>query len=278
MTVSVEDEPGGSERPAITYVDTHCHLDHHDGLTVAEQVDRARAAGVTTLVTIGTDLASSRAAVASARAFEGVHAAVGIHPNDAEGATPSALAELAELALAPEVVAIGEAGLDRHWDRTSPEVQEAAFRAQIALARSTDRALVVHCREAWDACLAVLSDAGAPDRVVLHCFSGDPAVTERCVAAGYFVSFAGNVTFGNAHVLRASAALVPEDLLLTETDSPFLTPHPHRGRPNDPSYLPITLAALATVRGVSEEALARAVARNAQRAFTLSGPEAPSRA
>lgn len=261
--------PGSTASPPIAYVDTHCHLDHHDGLTVAEQLERARAVGVTTLVTIGTDLASSRAAVATARAHDGVHAAVGIHPNDADGATTEALAELARLALEPEVVAIGEAGLDRHWDRTSPEVQEAAFRAQIALARSTDRALVVHCREAWDECLAVLEDAGAPERVVLHCFSGDPAVTERCVAAGYHVSFAGNVTFSNAHVLRASAALVPERLLLTETDSPFLTPHPFRGRPNDPSHLPLTVAALAALRGVEVPELAAAVLANARRVFSL---------
>ena len=258
----------------IAYVDTHCHLDHHEGLSVAEQVERARAAGVTTLVTVGTDLASSRAAIASARAHAGVHAAVGIHPNDADGATPDALAELSELALAPEVVAIGEAGLDRHWDRTSPEVQEAAFRAQISLARATGRALVVHCREAWDDCLAVLADEGAPERVVLHCFSGDPAVTERCVAAGYHVSFAGNVTFANAGLLRASAALVPDELLLTETDSPFLTPHPHRGTPNDPSYLPITLAALAVVRGVDAGVLASRVLANARRAFALPEPVA----
>jgi TatD DNase family protein len=253
----------------IAYVDTHCHLDHHDTLGVAEQVERARAAGVTTLVTVGTDLASSRAAVATARAFGGVHAAVGIHPNDADGATPDALAELAELALAPEVVAIGETGLDRHWDRTTPEVQEAAFRAQIELAKRTERALVVHCREAWEDCLAILEDAGAPERVVLHCYSGDPEVTLRCVAAGHLMSFAGNVTFANAHRLRESAALVPAELLLTETDAPFLTPHPHRGRPNDPSFLPITLRALAELRREDPDELARTVLANARRVFAL---------
>lgn len=258
----------------LAYVDTHCHLDHHDALTVDEQLARARAAGVTTLVTVGTDLDSSRAAVATAAAHAGVWAAVGIHPNDADGATPDALATLEVLAVAPRVVAVGETGLDRYWDRTTPVVQEAAFRAQIALAKRAGLALVVHCRDAWEACLAILEDEGAPERVVLHCFSGDVGVTERCVAAGHFVSFAGNVTFANAQGLRESAARVPLELLLTETDAPFLTPHPHRGRPNDPSYLPITLRALAALHARSEEEVARAVLANARRAFALPSEDA----
>jgi TatD DNase family protein len=253
----------------LRYVDTHCHLDHHFSMGVDEQVARARAAGVAVMITVGTDLDSSRQAVATAARLEGVWAAVGIHPNDADGATPDALAAIDALAARPEVVAVGETGLDRYRDHTAPEVQDAAFRAQIAIAKRHDRALVIHCRDAWPATLDVLDEEGAPGRVVLHCFSGDPGVTERCVAAGWFVSFAGNVTFTNAGALRTVAAMVPPDLLLTETDAPYLTPHPHRGEPNDPSYVPLTLATLAEVHGRDPAELARVVLGNAVRAFAL---------
>jgi TatD DNase family protein len=142
----------------VTYVDTHCHLDHHPESTAEEQVARARAADVHTLITIGTDLVSSEQAVATAARFDGVYAAVGIHPNDADTATPEALAAIAELATRPEVVAIGETGLDRYRDHTTPEQQDPVFRAQIDLAKRLDLTLVIHCRDAWPACLAVLDE------------------------------------------------------------------------------------------------------------------------
>jgi TatD DNase family protein len=253
----------------VTYVDTHCHLDHHGTLSVAEQVDRARAAEVHTMITVGTDVASSEQAVATAARFDGVHAAVGIHPNDADTATPDALAAIEALAAAPEVVAIGETGLDRYRDHTTPEQQEPAFRVQIALAARTGKTLVVHCRDAWPECLAVLADAEPPARVVMHCFSGDLEVVRRCAEAGWYLSFAGNVTFRNAGDLRAAAAAAPAELLLTETDSPYLTPDPFRGRPNDPSHIPYTLRALAAGRGEDPAALAAQVLGNARRAFGL---------
>jgi len=259
----------------VPYVDTHCHLDHHRERSVAEQVDRARSAGVATMITVGTDLASSTQAVRTAKRFEDVHAVVGIHPNDAIEATARVLELIARLAEEPEVVGIGETGLDYYRDHTTPGQQEASFRAHIDLARELDRTLVIHCREAWDDCLAILADQGPPPRVVMHCFSGDAEVVRRCSEAGWYQSYAGNVTFANADELREAAALTPLELLLTETDSPFLTPHPHRGRPNDPSYVPYTLRTLASLQGRSVDEVEQAVFDNTRRAFALPG-EGPS--
>jgi TatD DNase family protein len=256
----------------LPLVDTHCHLGHHFDLSVDEQLRRAREAGVRVLVDVGTDLASSRAAVANAEAQPDVWAAVGLHPNDAGTMDERLLAELDALAGHPRVVAVGETGLDRYRDTSTPTEQDRAFRAQIAIARAHDLAVVVHCRDAWDACVRVLEDegmVGADARVVLHCYSGDVATTERTVTNGWFHSFAGNVTFSNAAPLREVAALVPDELLLTETDAPYLTPHPHRGTPNDPSFVGLTLALLAEVRGVEQEVLASAVLDNVQLAFGL---------
>jgi len=256
----------------LPLVDTHCHLGHHFDLTVEDQLARARAGGLRVLVDVGTDMASSRAAVENAQAQPDVWAAVGLHPNDAGTFDDRMLAELDELAARPRVVAVGETGLDRFRDTATPEAQDRAFRAQIAVARAHDLAVVVHCRDAWDACVRVLEDEGmvGPDaRVVLHCYSGDAATTVRTVANGWFHSFAGNVTFTNAAPLREVAMLVPDELLLTETDAPYLTPHPHRGEPNDPSYVGLTLALLADVRGADTDVLAAQVLSNAQRALRL---------
>ena len=253
----------------MPYIDTHCHLDHHFELSAAEQVSRARQAGVTTMVTVGTDLASSLQALETARRFDGVHAAVGIHPNDAMEATSRTLEVIEGLAADPACVAIGETGLDYYRDHTTPAQQDASFRAHIDIAKRTDRTLVIHCRDAWVDVLRVLDEEGSPERVVLHCFSGDVEVAGVCSERGYFASFAGNVTFNNAGSLREAAAVVPRHLLLTETDSPYLTPHPHRGRANDPSYVVHTLRTLSELRGVSEQELADVVAANTAQAFAL---------
>jgi TatD DNase family protein len=256
----------------IPLVDTHCHLGHHFTLDVDAQLARARAAGLRIMVDVGTDVATSTAAVGVAAREPDVWAAVGIHPNDAGQATPEALAALDELAGHPRVVAVGETGLDRYRDTATPDEQDAAFRAQIAIARRHDLAVVVHCRDAWAPCVEVLEQEGLGEgagRVVLHCFSGDVAITERTVAHGWFHSFAGNVTFTNADLLRDVATMVPRELLLTETDAPYLTPHPHRGAPNDPSYVALTLARLAELHACSSEELAMAVLGNTRRAFAL---------
>jgi TatD DNase family protein len=257
----------------VPYVDTHCHLDHHFELSAAEQVHRARQVGVTVMVTVGTDMASSRQAIETAERFDGVYAAVGIHPNDATEATPEVLEAIERLAADPACVAIGETGLDYYRDHTTPAQQDASFRAHIDIARRTDRTLVIHCRDAWDDVLRILDEVGPPERVVMHCFSGDVDVVRRCAERGYYTSFAGNVTFKNAGELRRAAAAVPSGLLLSETDSPYLTPHPHRGAPNDPAYVVFTLRTLAEVRHSGVEDVARLVAENTVRAFDLP-PEA----
>ena len=262
----------------MPFVDTHCHLDHHEGLSPAEQVGRANDAGVATLITVGTDMASSTQAIATAGRFEGVWAAVGVHPNDAMEATPQVLEVIERLAEGPECVAVGETGLDYYRDHTTPAQQAASFRAHIDLARAHDKTLVIHCRDAWDDCLELLADHGAPDRVVMHCFSGDTAVVDQCVEQGYYLSFAGNVTFNNAEELRVAAARAPRELLLTETDSPFLTPHPHRGRPNDPSYVPLVAAQLAELHDVDVDRMAATLDANARRAFGLPDPVSQAQA
>jgi TatD DNase family protein len=253
----------------VPYVDTHCHLDHHDQLSPGEQIRRAIEAGVTTMITIGTDMASSTQAVRTASRFEGVHAVVGVHPNDAMEATPHVLEVIDRLAGEDVVVGVGETGLDYYRDHTTPGQQEASFRAHIEIAKDHDRTLVIHCRDAWDDCLSILEDQGAPDRVVMHCFSGDLDVVKRCADRGWYLSFAGNVTFANAQDLRDAAAAAPLELLLTETDSPFLTPHPHRGKPNDPSYIPYVLRTLAQAQARPLDEVEAAVEANARRAFAL---------
>lgn len=256
------------------YVDTHCHLDHHDELRPSEQIERARVAGVTTLITVGTDLASSTEAVQTANRYPGVWAVVGVHPNDALEATTTVMERVAMLANAPQVVGIGETGLDYYRDWAPVDRQKWAFRQHIALAKDRDKALVIHCREAWDDTLAILEDEGAPDRVVLHCFSGDGELAARCADDGYYLSFAGNVTFSNAPDLREAAEATPLDQLLTETDSPFLTPHPHRGERNEPSRIPLIARCLAQVKDLDPAEVAEATSANARRAFALDVAEA----
>lgn len=253
----------------VPTVDTHCHLNHHEGLTPDEQVVRAADAGVCLMVDVGTDLESSRQAINSAARYHGVFAAVGIHPNQADEATVDELAAIDLLARDHGCVAIGETGLDYYRDSASKAQQYASFAAHIEIAKAHDRALMIHCREAWDDCLDVLDDLGAPDRVVLHCYSGDRAITERCIAAGYFMSFAGNVTFTNAGALRDVAGMIPLDQILTETDAPFLTPHPHRGKPNDSSYVPLTATKIAEVKAHDLSEVAVQIRANTRRAFAL---------
>lgn len=253
----------------LELIDTHCHLDHHEEVRPGEQVERARSEGVTTIVTVGTDLASSAEAVQTANRHEGVWAVVGVHPNDAMEATPAVMECIEKLAVQDGVVGIGETGLDYYRDWAPVEQQKWAFRQHIGLAKRLGRTLVVHCRDAWEDLLTILGDVGAPERTVLHCFSGDTELAERCAASGYFLSFAGNVTFKNASDLRKAAAATPLDALLTETDSPFLTPHPYRGRANEPAHVLLVARCLAEVRGVDLTELARATSANALRAFGL---------
>jgi len=244
------------------WIDSHCHLDMApDGPDAA--VDGARAAGVTRMVTIGVDLASSEAVIGLARRLSGVRATVGVHPNEATGYDAGTEARIARLAAAAEVVGIGEAGLDHYRQGASPEDQERSFRSQIGVAKRLGKALVVHTRDAHDDTKRVLADEGPPERLVMHCFSGDGADAADYLALGAVLSFAGTVTFKNARPVQEAAAACPLDRMLVETDSPFLSPHPFRGTPNSPARIPVIGAFLAEMKGVEADTLAGAVAATA---------------
>jgi TatD DNase family protein len=277
---------GRREAPApplplpVPTVDAHTHLDAcgcTDAASVVAAMDRAAAVNVTRAVTISDDLTSARWVVRAAHWDARVTAAVALHPTRTAAVTGDEFAEIERLAADPRVVAVGETGLDYHWDYSPPEAQQASFRWHIDLARRLGKPLMIHDRDAHDDVLRILREEGAPDTVVFHCFSGDAAMARECVDAGYVLSFAGPVTFKNSHALRDAAVLVPADRLLVETDAPFLTPHPHRGRANEPFCLPWTVRALAALRGVSDERLAADAERNAQRVFRFAElPPVPS--
>jgi TatD DNase family protein len=242
-------------------------------LPIARVVAAARAAGIVRVVTVGTDLESSRWSARCAAEHDGVYAAVAIHPNDTARATAggsaaeAVLSEIETLAARPRVVAVGETGLDYYRDHAAPDVQRWWFREHIKIAKRTGKALMIHDRDAHADVLRVLEEEGPPDRVVFHCFSGDVAMAKQCAEAGYVMSFAGNVTFANAQPLRDAAAAAPPDLILAETDAPFLTPVPNRGRPNEPALTADTLRCLAEVKGLDLAALCDTVTGTAQRTF-----------
>ncbi|MEU9450585.1 TatD family hydrolase [Streptomyces sp. NPDC048277] len=282
----------------VPVADSHTHLDMQSG-TVEEGLAKAASVGVTTVVQVGCDIKGSRWAAETAAAHENVHATVALHPNEAprivhgdpggtsqppgagggwsrqgaragggDAALDEALAEIDRLAGLPQVKGVGETGLD--YFRTGPEgkaAQERSFRAHIEIAKRHGKALVIHDRDAHADVLRVLKEEGAPERTVFHCYSGDAEMAGECAREGYFMSFAGNVTFKNAQNLRDALAVAPLELVLVETDAPFLTPAPYRGRPNAPYLIPVTVRAMAAVRGIGEDALATALAANTARAF-----------
>ncbi|MEV5317175.1 TatD family hydrolase [Streptomyces sp. NPDC052687] len=285
---SHDEAPPLPEPLRVPVADSHTHLDMQSG-TVAEALLKAASVGVTTLVQVGCDVRGSRWAAETAAAHADIHAAVALHPNEAprivhgdpdgwsrqgarepggRAALDEALAEIDRLAALPQVKGVGETGLD--YFRTGPEgkeAQETSFRAHIEIAKRHGKALVIHDREAHADVLRILKEEGAPERTVFHCYSGDAEMAEVCARAGYYMSFAGNVTFKNARNLRDAVAVAPMELLLVETDAPFLTPAPYRGRPNAPYLIPLTVRAMAAVRGVDEDTLATAIAANTARAF-----------
>jgi TatD DNase family protein len=234
-------------------------------------LERARAAGVTGIVTIGTDRETNPAAVALAERLDAVHATVGIHPHDAADATPADFEAMERLARgSAKVVALGEMGLDFFRNLSPPEAQAAVFRRQLDMARRLGRPVVIHCRDAHPEALAILAE----ERVrevggVMHCFSADVEVARRCLDLGLYISLAGPVTYKNARALPEVARFVPADRLVLETDCPFLPPHPHRGRRNEPAWVAITAAHVAALRGVTLEALGPMVTDNAHRLFRI---------
>lgn len=259
---------------ALELVDTHCHLDH-DPLNGAVDVvlARARAAGVARCITIGTSVESSQANVALASRYPDVYAAVGIHPHEAETVTDEALATIETLAQAPKVVAIGEVGLDGYRHHASPASQERTFRAFIAIAQRRNLPLLIHCRDAYDALLAILRDiTELPVRGAIHCASGPPAFIQGALELGLHISFSGTVTFPNAQAVRALVPLVPDDRLLVETDAPWLAPQQVRGQTNEPAYVAHTAAFVAQLRGTTIETLGALTTRNACRLLQLPKP------
>jgi TatD DNase family protein len=252
------------------WFDSHCHL-QEQYLEDAAALSRARAAGVTRLVCIGTDAATSHEALRIARGEEGVWATAGQHPHEAS----KGAAEVAELVAATRaagddaLVAVGECGLDYYYEHSPRDAQRAVFAEQIALAHHHGLALVIHAREAWDDLFDVLAAEGVPARTVLHCFTGGPDEARRCLDAGMFVSFSGIVTFKNASDVREAARLCPLDRLLVETDAPFLAPVPHRGRPNEPAYVSLVGEAIAALRDVDPSVLEASTAAAAEAAFGI---------
>ncbi|MEI7859505.1 MAG: TatD family hydrolase [Acidimicrobiales bacterium] len=282
----------------LEWFDSHCHLQNEFGSPegdgpvephadrLAATIARASEAGVTRLVCVGTGATSSAEAVALARAMrrpggpavaEGVAmwATIGLHPHDAVDGVDSLDALLAtELGDSADpgnrvVVGIGECGLDYHYDHSPRPVQREVFALQVELALRYDLALVIHTREAWDDTFAVLSAAGVPERTIIHCFTGGPEEARRCLDLGASLSFSGVVTFKNAQDVRDAAALCPLDRLLIETDSPFLTPVPHRGSPNEPARVPLVGAAIAQVKGMTTAEVASLTTANARAAFAI---------
>jgi TatD DNase family protein len=258
------------------WTDSHCHAQWGDDLR--EVLGRSAAVGVTRAVMIGTDDVTSRAAVAAAAAgVDGVDlwATIGLHPHDSTTGVDAMKAHLAEVADGPgfgpaRVVGIGECGLDYHYDHSPRRRQRDMFAEQIRLAHEWSLALVIHTREAWDDTFAILDAEGVPPRVVLHCFTGGPEEARECLGRGAYVSFSGIVTFPKAEGVQAAAVECPLGRMLIETDSPFLTPVPNRGKPNEPTYLPLVGRHIAKLKGLDESEVAEATSANTATVFGLS--------
>jgi TatD DNase family protein len=251
--------------------DTHAHLHFPD---FADDLDavmaRARAAGVGGMLTVGTDVATSRAAIEIAEREPDVWATVGVHPHDAEGADDAALAAIVRLAASPRVVAVGEIGLDFFRDLSPRPAQERALRAQLEIARRVARPVVLHCRDAHEEMLAILAEHRVGEMGgVMHCFSGDVPIARRCLDLGLVVSLAGPVTYPKARALPEVARFVPGDRLVVETDCPYLPPQPFRGRRNEPAHVAVTAARVAELRGEPLDTLAARLTATARRLFRV---------
>jgi TatD DNase family protein len=250
----------------VDIFDSHCHLDLLE-VPVPRAVAAAHAVGIRQIMTIGCDLKSSSWAARTARDNGDVYAGVAVHPNETTGIDDDVLDEIAKLAALPEVRAVGETGLDYYRDWAPKEDQHRSFRAHIDIAKRTGKPLVIHDREAHDDVLRILAEEGAPDKVVFHCFSGDAEMAKVCADLGYVMSFAGNVTFANAEPLREALRVAPLDQILVETDAPFLTPVPHRGKPNASDLIPLTVRFMAEVKDVEVAELCTAIAETGRRLF-----------
>jgi TatD DNase family protein len=266
----------GAREGNVSVVDSHAHLDDRRlRLDWNGVLDRARASGVTQVVAIGTTTESSTSVLEMAGSHRGIFAAVGIHPNDAGQASEADWARIVELAAKPRAIAVGETGLDRHWDRTPFGVQQEWFDRHLALAEQLDLPVVIHCRDCQRELIAQLAGLSRPIRGVQHSFTGTWDDAQAFLDLGLHLSFAGMLTYTNKSLdsLRDVAARVPEDRILVETDSPYLSPHPFRGQTNEPARVALTARRLAELRGIPPEVLARITTENAQRLFRLAPSE-----
>jgi TatD DNase family protein len=252
------------------WFDSHCHLHIcEQEVSLEDLLTRATTNGVEQMVAIGIEVASSERALDIAHKHEGVYSSAGVHPNDATSWTEEAGQRIDELLAHDEVVAVGETGLDFYRDHTPPNVQRAAFRDHVKLAKGHNKPLVIHTRDSTTAAIEELEAAGPPEKLIFHCWSGNTDELRRAIELGAHVSFAGNVSFKSAGVLREAALLVPDDRLLVETDSPYLAPVPHRGKPNEPAFVAAVGRAVAEARDQDEAEIARATTANARRIFGL---------
>lgn len=267
------DAPAAALPSGVRLIDSHCHLDERRFADDRDAViARAQAAGVTELITIGAsnEMQANFAAVALAEHHAGIFATVGVHPHAASMVSSAVMDEVTRLAHAPKVVAIGETGLDYYYDNSPRPVQRDAFRQFIDLARRVHLPLVIHLRDAYEDAVTILrEEGGAEIGGVIHCFSGDRHSARAFLDLNFDLSFSGIVTFKNADELRAVARMVPADRFMVETDAPFLTPVPHRGKRNEPAYVVLTATAVATVRQQSLEEVAGLCSTNAARRFRL---------
>lgn len=262
MTATDRARPAGG----TTWIDSHCHIHDErtpDGTDAA--VDAARDHGVVAMITVGCDADSSRAAIAVAGAHRDVYATVGLHPHDASQGVDS----IRDLLDTPGIVAVGEAGLDYYYDHSPRDVQRQAFAEQIAIAHERRLPLIVHTRDAWADTIDVLDAEGVPERTVFHCFTGGPDEARACLDRGAHLSFSGIVTFKNAADVRAAATLCPLDRMLVETDSPYLAPVPHRGKPNRPAWVGHVGTAIADLRDDPVEDVSAATRAATEHLFSL---------
>lgn len=250
-------------------IDTHCHLNFGDAFPdPSAAIERAKENDVRAFIVVGCDEATSRRALELAEEHDEVHACVGWHPNYAAGFDDAQIAVVRELASHPKAVAIGEVGLDYHWDHATPQQQRRCTLLQLQLAADLGMTVVFHCREAWDDLLDWLeANAPRPPRMVFHCFSGDEEHARRALALGGFLGVDGPLTYPKNDLLRSIVANAPRERVLIETDSPYLTPHPYRGKPNEPALLPLVNRALAEVLGIPADECAHLTTDNARAAF-----------
>jgi TatD DNase family protein len=265
----------------LEIIDSHAHLEFPQfDEDRAAMLERARAAGIKTLLAIGSGTGPDRlnAAIPFAEEYDWIYATIGIHPHEAQLATEEHFARLDVLAKHPRVIAWGEMGLDYHYDHSPRDVQQQVFRRQLGQAREAKLPIVIHCRDAWDDCLALMEQDWKPTGLggILHCFTGTLAEAQRGLDMGFMISFAGNVTYPKMQHLRDVAKELPMERLLTETDSPFLPPQGKRGKRNEPANVVEVAQALANVRNSSIDEIAATTAANFRRFFRLDAPASPA--